>query len=141
MVREINVDEFSNDVAFEMGLKVIELARSRGVSIAVSVDRLNHTVFRFVSDSMPADKQDWLRRKANVAIRFEESSLAVKEELAKKNMTLIETFGLEAKDYVAKGGSIPIKVNAAGLIATVTVSGLSDVDDHELITTALCQYL
>jgi uncharacterized protein (UPF0303 family) len=141
LIRYIELDEFNNALALEMGLKVIKLAKTRGHSVAVSIDRLNHNVFKFVSDNLPADKHDWLRRKANVAVRFEESSLAVKEDMIEGNMSLGDTFGLAAKDYIAKGGSIPLKVRKAGLIATITVSGLSDIEDHELIVTALKDYV
>ncbi len=109
--------------------------------MAVSIDRLNHTVFKYIGDGLPEDKHDWLRRKANVAIRFEESSLSVKEDLQKGGMSLTETFGLDEKDFVAKGGSIPVKVKGAGLIAVITVSGLSDVEDHQLIVDALDEYI
>ena len=34
-------------------------------------------IFLFVDDNLPADKHLWLRRKANVAKHFEESSLSV----------------------------------------------------------------
>ncbi|MFM2487019.1 heme-degrading domain-containing protein [Celerinatantimonas yamalensis] len=141
MLRTIQLEEFSNEIALEMGLKVIEEARSTGKKIAVSVDRLNHNIFKFVSENLPADKHDWLRRKANVAIRFEESSLAVKNDLESGGMSLKKTFGLESNDYIAKGGSIPIKVRNAGLVAVITVSGLSDVEDHDLIVSALRDYI
>jgi Uncharacterized conserved protein len=141
MIRAIQLEEFSNEIALDMGLKVIEEARSSGKKVAVSVDRLNHNVFKFFSEGLPADKHDWLRRKANVAIRFEESSLAVKTDLERGGMSLKNTFGLESNDYIAKGGSIPIKVNNSGLVAVITVSGLSDVEDHNLIVTALKGYI
>ena len=137
MIRYIQLVEFSNRIALDLGLKIIELAHARDQDIAVSIDRLNHTVFKYVSDNLPADKHNWLRRKANVAMRFEESSLAVKTDLENGNMTLAATFALDSKDYLAKGGSIPIKVINVGLVATVSVSGLSDVQDHELILNAL----
>jgi len=141
MVRSITLQKFSNDIGLDMGMKIIESARLAHKDIAVSVDRLNHNIFKFVADSLPADKHDWLRRKANVAIRFEESSLAVKDDLEKGNMTLQGTFGLDSKDYIAKGGAIPIKVSGAGLVAVITVSGLSDVEDHDLIVSALAEYI
>lgn len=141
MVKAIHLKEFNNQIALDMGLKVIEEARNSGKQVAVSVDRLNHNIFKFVSESLPADKHDWLRRKANVAIRFEESTLSVKSDLANAGMSLNETFGLSSKDYVAKGGGIPIKVLNAGLVAVITVSGLSDVEDHDLIVSALREYI
>ncbi len=124
-----------------MGLKILDLAKSRNHSIAVSIDRLNHTVFKYISDGLPEDKHDWLRRKANVAVRFEESSLSVKEDLQNGGMSLSTTFGLDEKEFVAKGGSIPLKVEGVGLIGVVTVSGLSDIEDHQLIVDALHDYI
>jgi uncharacterized protein (UPF0303 family) len=91
----------------------------------------------YVDDSLPVDKHNWLRRKANVAKQFEESSLSVKNDLKEGNMTLDKTFGLDERDFLAKGGSIPIFVKKSGMIATITVSGLHDEEDHNIIMEAL----
>lgn len=120
-----------------MGLAIVALAESRHQHIAVEISRLNHTVFLYVDDRLPADKHNWLRRKANVAKRFEESSLSVKSDLQAGNMALDTTFGLDEKDFLAKGGAIPVFVKNAGMIATITVSGLHDEADHHLIIEAL----
>jgi len=124
VIKKIEIDSFSNRLALEMGLKIIELAKSRNQHIAIEICRLNQTIFIYVDDSLPVDKHNWLRRKANVAKQFEESSLSVKNDLIEGKMSLINTFGLDEKDYVAKGGSIPIFVKNSGMIATITVSGL-----------------
>jgi uncharacterized protein (UPF0303 family) len=137
IIRRIELESFSNQIAMEMGLRIIELAKSRDQAIAVEISRLNHTVFLYVEDGLPADKHNWLRRKANVAKYFEESSLAVKATLEKRQMSLEKPFGLEEKDYIAKGGSIPVFVKNAGMIATITVSGLRDFEDHDIIIEAL----
>lgn len=136
-MKGIHLDRFDNRMAFEMASKVIELARSRNHHIAVEIARLHHTVFLYIDDELPMGKHNWLRRKANVAKQFEESSLAVKNELKEGNMTLESTFGLNEKDFIARGGSIPIFVDGAGMVATITVSGLKDTDDHQLIVDAL----
>jgi uncharacterized protein (UPF0303 family) len=137
VIRKIELDHFSNQVALEMGMKIINLAKSRNQHIAVEISRLNHTVFCYVDDNLPIDKHNWLRRKANVAKQFEESSLGVKNDLKEGNMTLEKTFGLDEKDFLAKGGSIPIFIKNAGMIATITVSGLHDEEDHKIIIEAL----
>lgn len=41
-------------------------------------------------------------------------------------MTLEKTFGLNKKDFLAKGGAIPLFVKGAGMVAIVTVSGFHD---------------
>ncbi len=137
VLKKIELDSFSNRIALEMGMKIIDLAKSRNQHIAVEVCRLNHTVFIYVDDHLPVDKHNWLRRKANVAKQFEESSLSVKNDLKDGNMTLEKTFGLDEKDFLAKGGSIPIFIKNAGMIATITVSGLHDEEDHKIIIDAL----
>ncbi len=137
ILKKIELDSFNNSLGLEMGLAIVYLAKERNQNIAVQVDRLNHTIFLFVDDSLPADKHNWLKRKVNVTKHFEESSLSVKNDLINGNMTLGETFALDEKEYLAKGGSIPIFVNNAGMVAIITVSGLHDEADHQIILDAL----
>ena len=137
VIQKIELEVFTNQIAMDMGIRIIELAKSRNQAIAVEISRLNHTVCLYVDDGLPADKHNWLRRKANVAKHFEESSLAVKATLEKREMSLEKPFGLDEKDYIAKGGSIPGFVKNAGMIATITVSGLRDLEDHDVIIEAL----
>jgi len=137
IIRKIELDSFSNRMAFEMASKIIDLPKSRNQHIAVEISRLNHTIFIYVDDNLPVDKHNWLRRKANVTKQFEESSLSVKNDLKEGGMTLEKTFALDEKDFLAKGGSIPIFVKNAGMIAVITVSGLHDEEDHKIIIEAL----
>ena len=137
ILRKIELDRFSNRIAFDMGVKIIDLAKSRNQHIAVEVCRLNQTVFLYVDDTLPVDKHNWLRRKANIARQFEESSLSVKNDLKEGNMSLEKTFGLDERDFLAKGGAIPIFVKNGGMIAVITISGLHDEEDHNIIIEAL----
>ncbi len=52
-------------------------------------------------------------------------------------MDLEKTFALDEKDFLAKGGAIPIFVKGSGMIAVVTVSGLHDEEYHNIIVEAL----
>lgn len=137
IMKRIELDKFDNRMAFDMGSKVIELAKNKNQHIAIEIIRLNHTIFLYVDDGLPMDKHNWLRRKANVAKQFEESSLSVKNDLKEGNITLDRTFALNEKDFLAKGGAIPIFVKGVGMVAIITVSGLHDEEDHEIIINAL----
>jgi uncharacterized protein (UPF0303 family) len=137
IVKKIEMEAFTNKIALEMGLTVVNLAKSRKQNIAVEISRLNQTVFLYVDDNLPVDKHNWLRRKANVAKQLEQSSLSVKKFLEENNMTLEKTFALDNKDFLARGGAIPIFVKNAGMVATITVSGLHDEEDHKIIIDAL----
>lgn len=136
-MKGIVLDHFNNKMAFDMASKVIALAESRNQHIAIEVCRLHHTVVLYVDDGLSMDKHHWLRRKSNVARQFEESSLSVKQTLSERGMTLEKNFGLDAKDFVAKGGAIPLFVKGAGMVGIITVSGLKDEEDHAIILDAL----
>lgn len=137
----INLKHFSNRTALEMGMKIIEMATSREQRIAIEIMRLNHTIFLYVDDNLSMDKNNWLRRKSNVARQFQQSSLNVRNSLQASNTTLEEKYGLHEKDYVAKGGAIPVFVKEAGMVGIITVSGLQDEEDHQIIIDALKDYL
>jgi len=137
MEKQLVLESFSNKKAMEIGLQIIELAKRKDLVIGVEVCRLNHTVFLYLDDGLSADKRNWLRRKSNVAKNFEESSLAVKQNLKNKGMSLNGTFGLDDSKFIAFGGAMPIMVKNTGLVGAVTVTGLSDVDDHNIIVDAL----
>lgn len=136
-IKRIELQEFSNAIAMQMATDVIALAKQRNQHIAIEIKRLNYTVFLYVDDNLPSDKIDWLRRKANLVKRFEDSSLSIKNDFIKEHLKLYETFGLKDEDYVLKGGAIPIFVKGAGMVAIITVSGLHDVEDHNIIIEAL----
>jgi uncharacterized protein (UPF0303 family) len=84
------------------------------------------------------DNPEWVRRKSNVALRFHRSSYAIGLEMQEKQSSLTERYGLPLMDYACHGGSVPIRVEGVGVVAAVTVSGLPQQEDHELVIEALC---
>lgn len=53
----------------------------------------------------------------------------------------LENRGLEARDFAAQGGSFPIFVKGVGCLGAITVSGLPQREDHELVVEVLAHYL
>jgi uncharacterized protein (UPF0303 family) len=84
------------------------------------------------------DNVDWVRRKSNVVARFHSSSYAAGLKEKAKKQTLLESQGLPVADYATHGGSFPLAVQGAGVVGSVTVSGLPQRADHELVVEALC---
>lgn len=71
-----------------------------------------------------------------MVLRYFRSSYASTLRLEKQGKT-IEDNGLTGADYAASGGSFPIFVNGTGCIGAVTVSGLPQREDHNLVVEAL----
>ena len=87
------------------------------------------------------DNWEWVRRKSNLVHRVFRASYAVGLELRANGGTLQDDLFLDPKDYAAHGGSFPVRVEGAGLLGSVTVSGLPQREDHNLVVAALCEFL
>src|ERR1700722_5511242 len=98
-------------------------------------------MFYSALEGTTADNAEWVRRKSNVVARFHRRSYSVGITLQVKATTLLDPYGLPVADYAADGGSFPLIVENAGIVGSVTVSGLPQRDDHNLVVEALCALL
>jgi len=73
--------------------------------------------------------------------RFHRSSYAIGLVLQQTNTSLAAKYDLPAAEYAAHGGSFPLRAAGAGVVGCVTVSGLPQRADHELVVEALCGLL
>jgi uncharacterized protein (UPF0303 family) len=135
---ELVFPEFDVEAAWKLGSRLRELAASRQLPVAIDVRRFGQPLFYSALKGSTPDNAEWVRRKGNVVARFYRSSYAVGLELKEANSTLTEKFALPSEDYASHGGSFPLKVARVGVIGSVTVSGLPQRADHELVVEALC---
>ena len=56
----------------------------------------------------------------------------------RRSPTSFDRYGLAIADYASHGGSFPLRVKGAGVIGSITVSGLPERADHQLAVEALC---
>ncbi|SDC38186.1 heme-degrading domain-containing protein [Paraburkholderia lycopersici] len=132
---------FDADRAWQLGAHLHELARARALAIAIDVRTFGHPLFFFALDGTTPDNADWVRRKARVVEHFRHSSYAIGLRMQQTGTTLAEKHGLPIADFAPHGGSFPLAVAGAGVIGSVTVSGLPQRADHELVVEALCAQL
>jgi uncharacterized protein (UPF0303 family) len=139
--RELHFSRFDEDVAWQLGARVRELAIARKLGVVIDVRRFGQPLFYCALPGTSPDNPEWVRRKGNVVARFHRSSYAIGLELQQAGGTLLEKHGLSLTDYAVHGGSFPIRVTGAGVIGSVTVSGVPQRSDHELVVEALCSVL
>jgi uncharacterized protein (UPF0303 family) len=139
--RELVFPEFDEEVAWKLGSRLRELASSRRLPVAIEIKRFGQPLFYSALDGSTPDNAEWVRRKGNIVSRFHRSSYAVGLALKQTNSTLADKYELPSADYASHGGSFPVRVGGAGVIGSVTVSGLPQRADHELVVEALCQQL
>ncbi|GKS14971.1 UPF0303 protein [Paenibacillus chitinolyticus] len=128
---------FTNEDALELGLKIIDLAKEAGQSIAVDITNHGVQVFHYMMTGTTQINYEWLERKRRVVSLSNHSSYYLEVEGASTGITYSDRNLLDASVYAAYGGGFPIVVKGSGIIGIVTVSGLTSQEDHDLIVKAL----
>lgn len=139
--RTLRLPRFDPQVAWEIGSRLRTMALQRELGVIIDVRRFGQPLFYCALEGTSPDNPEWARRKSNVVARFHRSSYGVGLDLRAKDATLSESRGLPTADYAPHGGSFPVHVEGAGIVGSITVSGLPQRGDHELVVEALCAYL
>ena len=141
---ELVFPAFDYDTAWHLGTTLRELAITRGQSIVIDIRRFgqpHQQLFYSALAGTTPDNPRWVQRKTNVVARFHRSSYAIGLTLEQAGRTFAERYSLPDADYAAHGGCFPIRVASAGIIGCVTISGLPQREDHNLVVEAICLLL
>jgi uncharacterized protein (UPF0303 family) len=139
--RELRLLRLDAQVAWDLGSRIRAMALDRGLTLVIDIRRFGEPLFYAALDGTTPDNVEWVRRKSNVVARFYRSSYAIGITMKLKATTLLDLHGLPVADYAPHGGSFPLHVDGAGIVGSVTVSGLPQRDDHNLAVEALCAML
>lgn len=139
--RQLQFSSFNEETAWRLGSRLRALAAERSLGIVIDLRRAAQPLFYSALPGTTPDNAEWVRRKSNVVFRFQRSSYAIGLEMEQKQSNLQDRYGLPLPDYASHGGSFPLRVQSAGFIGVVTVSGLPQRADHELVVEALCAEL
>ena len=135
--RQLRLPAFDQAAAWDLGTRLRSAAQARGAAVAIEVRLLRETVFFCAMPGTTPENADWVRRKRNTVELLQRSSYAVGLSLKQEGLTLEQKMGLPVRDYASHGGSFPIRVDGVGCVGAVTVSGLPQREDHELVAAVL----
>ena len=127
---------FDEATALALGTILVDLARAENLPVVINIRTADRTLFHAGLPGSAPLNDAWARRKSNVALMFQKSSLLVGTMLREKGARLADE-GLSELDYADHGGAVPIRVVGVGMVAVVTVSGLPQRDDHALVVRGL----
>jgi uncharacterized protein (UPF0303 family) len=139
--RELQFSRFDEDAAWKLGTCVRDLALAKKFGVVIDIRRFGQPLFYCALPGTTPDNFEWVRRKCNLVARFHRSSYAIGTELKQSGSTLLQKYALSDADYAAHGGAFPIYVLSAGVIGSLTVSGVPQRSDHELVVEGLCAHL
>ncbi|WP_228977086.1 heme-degrading domain-containing protein [Streptomyces sp. DH12] len=133
----LTLPRFTHDDAWRLGTVLVDLARERNAPVAIDVRRGPQQLFHAALPGSSADNDAWIDRKRRVVERYAESSLLVGTRFRAKGGSFDADSRLDRDRYAAHGGSFPITVAGAGVVGSVTVSGLPQLEDHALVVAGL----
>ncbi|KKD00208.1 heme-degrading domain-containing protein [Photobacterium halotolerans] len=138
---DLQLEQFNHETAWALGSLLKNLAEAKQASVAIEVYAFGQILFSYAMAGTNPDHQDWIRRKRNSVLRFGKSSYYLGQYNARKQREFENQPHIDAREYCAHGGSFPLRIQGCGLVGAVTVSGLPQEEDHQLVTDALQQIL
>lgn len=136
---ELVLSSFDEAVAFAVGSAIRERALTDGLSLVVDLRTWDRQMFFAATPGTSADNAEWVRRKVNSVRRFQRASYRL--VLERGEAPFPPQAGADPADYVIAGGGFPLRVHGAGIIGSLTISGLPGRKDHGVAVDALCDYL
>ncbi|HVC79973.1 MAG TPA: heme-degrading domain-containing protein [Chloroflexota bacterium] len=133
--------EFLPETALALGLALVETARAEEKAVTIDIGRNGQQLFHCALSGTSADNDAWIKRKNRVVNRFGHSSLYMGIYFKSKDTTMQESMFLDPNRFAAHGGAFPITIRQVGVVGTITVSGLPQEEDHDLVVRVLSQHL
>ena len=137
---ELVFDRFDEDLAFEIGTGMRQLAKAFGKGAAVGVYLWDRTMFFGATAGASDGNRGWIERKVKLVKLMQKSSYRVVLERGEQPRVLTG-WALEAGDYAIAGGAFPIRIRSVGIIGAAATSGLPERDDHEVSRGAIARAL
>jgi uncharacterized protein (UPF0303 family) len=138
---ELRFARFTHADAWQIGSALVAKGTERSLPIAIDISRAGQQVFHAALDGTTPDNDVWIQRKIRTVLRFWRSSLAFSLAARETGVPFAESRELDGDLYAAAGGSFPVNVEGAGVIGTITVSGLPQVEDHKLVVEVIREFL
>lgn len=130
------LDRFDECQAWTLGRILVDLAQAEALPVVINIRTADRTLFHAALPGSAPLNELWARRKSNTAFKFQRASLLVGVMNRTKEETLAK-HGLDPADYADHGGAVPIRVKGSAVVAVATVSGLPQVEDHQLVIRGL----
>jgi uncharacterized protein (UPF0303 family) len=139
---KLRFERFDAGVAWQIGSWLRDAAAAKNQSLAIDITLAGAPLFYCALPGATPNNAEWIRRKKNVLYRFHKSTYAVGLEYTRNETTLEARTGAPLADFVTAGGCFPIRMRGSdAVLGSITVSGLPEREDHELVVRCIAQHL
>ena len=139
--RRLVFTKFDSATAWDLGVRLRDVGLANNYGIVVSIRRGGQRLFHAALPGSSADNDAWADRKAAVVDRYGHSSYLIGTQFRLNGRDFDTHSRLDVDRFAAHGGSFPVINRDVGCVGSVTVSGLSQADDHNLVVAAIEEFL
>jgi len=139
--QRLQFSAFNEDTAWQIGSWLVKYAVKNALPITIDIRRGEQQLFHASRPGASADNDEWIKRKVRLVNRFGHSSYYLGQLLKSEGKRIEEKFLLPESEYAPHGGCFPILLKGTGMVGTLTVSGLPQLEDHKLVVSAISHYL
>ena len=137
----IQFTSFDSILAFKIGSFVVNYAIEKALPIALDISIGNRCLFHYSSNGASLDNEMWIMRKVKSVKRFKHSSYLLGRQLKEDGESMNERYMISEQEYAFHGGCFPIILKGTGVVGTMTVSGLTQEEDHQLVVDTLMRFV
>jgi uncharacterized protein (UPF0303 family) len=124
-----------------LGRRMADAAIERDLPLVVEIRSGSRMVFSVGLPGSTALNHRWAARKARTTEQFERSSLLVRLIHERNGEDIHTRHALPETEFAANGGAFPLRTADAGVIGSVVVSGLPQVQDHAFVVEQLALHI
>jgi uncharacterized protein (UPF0303 family) len=125
----------------ELGRLMSSAAAERQLPVLIQIRAGARLVYVAALPGSTASNDQWAARKARLTEHFEQSSLLVRLRHERDGQDVHSAHNLSPDLYQAHGGAFPLRARGVGVIGSVVVSGLPQLEDHAFVVEQLRSFL
>jgi uncharacterized protein (UPF0303 family) len=139
--RDLALDPADLASLHDLGELMATTASERELPIVIQIRAGARLVYMAALSGSTASNDQWAARKARLTEHFEQSSLLVRLRHERDGQDVHSAHTLSPELYQAHGGAFPLRARGVGVIGSIVISGLPQLEDHEFVVEQLRRFI
>jgi len=127
--------------AVELGEIAMDMGLDRSLPIAIEIRMGDWVVFHASLPGSKPENDSWIARKARVVAATGRSTMYERVKAEEEGIDWYSHYNRPEETHATHGGGLPINVAGNGMVGSLFISGLPQVEDHLFGIEVLTEFL
>ena len=127
--------------AVELGEIALDMGLDRSLPIAIEIRMGDWVVFHASLPGSKPENDSWIARKARVVAATGRSTMYERVKAEEEGIDWYSHYNRPEETHAIHGGGLPINVAGNGMVGSLFISGLPQVEDHLFGIEVLAEFL